>query len=575
MFPAIAWREATVKARQESLMVQRVLLAAVAVAMVLGLLLIAEVMRSPRGMGEFMYHFLGWTCMILGGLEGLRQTLDSLSREKREGTLGLLMLTRVTSLDLVLGKWVVHALATFYHLLAIFPALAIPLVLGGVTLGEFVRLLLCVMNGLFVALALGMLVSARGREEYELWATGLSWLVLLMAAPPALVAIITSWQGSTQLAWAAALSPLRAWQLAPATAYSLAPGQFWSALVFSHLLGWLLLALAAWSMGREWKRLARGAAPKRLGRLDHLLLPVLKVLRWWERRAAGDRGSSPVERFLRNDRLPAGLVLALLAVGVLALVVLSLYTLNDLWVVYLAAGLFYAAHWGLRFWAAAQSCQVPRQLRDSGWLFILLAAPLQPAELPQALLQSQLPALRMAFSLLMAMEVLVAATFFMLFWPTVKIWVIFSLPLWFLAALILWRDLKALNAAGLWHSLNLNHSALAIRRTIFQVLLLPLLAAPLGFFCMGLAIPFLMIVKSVVLYYHFRGRLLRDFRLGLERTQVVTAEPLPEKILCWLGLKKAPPRLASRGPVCVSCGHEVGDAAYCPFCGYRQPGADV
>ena len=79
---------------------------------------------------ELRLAFLG--CLF----SGVFLTADSLSGEKREGTLGLLFLTDLKGYDVVFGKLIATSLNGFYALLAIFPVLALPLVMGGVTFWE-------------------------------------------------------------------------------------------------------------------------------------------------------------------------------------------------------------------------------------------------------------------------------------------------------------------------------------------------------------------------------------------------------------------------------------------------------
>ena len=59
-------------------------------------------------------------------------TADCVSREKREGTLGLLFLTPLTVLDVIAGKVAIHALRALTLFLAAMPVLGHPLVFGGV-----------------------------------------------------------------------------------------------------------------------------------------------------------------------------------------------------------------------------------------------------------------------------------------------------------------------------------------------------------------------------------------------------------------------------------------------------------
>src|SRR5207302_1134163 len=82
-------------------------------------------------------------------LAGVFLTADSLSEEKREGTLGLLFLTDLHGYDIVLGKFVARSLNAFYALFALLPLIALPLLMGGVTGAEFWRMTLALVNGLF------------------------------------------------------------------------------------------------------------------------------------------------------------------------------------------------------------------------------------------------------------------------------------------------------------------------------------------------------------------------------------------------------------------------------------------
>ena len=63
-------------------------------------------------------------------------TADCISRERREGTLGLLFLTGLTGSEIVLAKGLVHGVRAFTLLASIIPVLAIPFLLGGLTWPE-------------------------------------------------------------------------------------------------------------------------------------------------------------------------------------------------------------------------------------------------------------------------------------------------------------------------------------------------------------------------------------------------------------------------------------------------------
>src|SRR5215471_8871727 len=75
-------------------------------------------------------HFtLFWAIWVLVPL----LTADCISRERREGTLGLLFLTRLKANDIVVAKTLAHALRALTLWLAVLPVLAIPFLLGGVS----------------------------------------------------------------------------------------------------------------------------------------------------------------------------------------------------------------------------------------------------------------------------------------------------------------------------------------------------------------------------------------------------------------------------------------------------------
>src|SRR6266566_65623 len=118
--------------------------------------------RNSGGVRKGMMLFIAIGVLALGFclVAGIFLTADCLSEEKRAGTLGLLFLTELKGYDVVLGKLVATSLHSFYGLLTILPLLALPLLMGGVTPGEFWRMTLALMATLFFSLSTGMVVSA-------------------------------------------------------------------------------------------------------------------------------------------------------------------------------------------------------------------------------------------------------------------------------------------------------------------------------------------------------------------------------------------------------------------------------
>ena len=166
---------------------------ATAIAMFV-LMFMAEAGGGTIGPG--MMETLAWLAFPFIVLEGLRNTADSLSAEKREGTLGLLFLTDLKGYDVVLGKFLASSLTSFYALLAMVPALAVPVLLGGVTGGEFWRLVLALINALFFSLTAGTFVSAISHDERKAWVGTFALIGLFVVVLPVLDATFNlKWPG--------------------------------------------------------------------------------------------------------------------------------------------------------------------------------------------------------------------------------------------------------------------------------------------------------------------------------------------------------------------------------------------
>jgi ABC-type transport system involved in multi-copper enzyme maturation permease subunit len=91
-------------------------------------------------------------------------TADCLSREKREGTLGLLFLTPLTSLEIVVGKSLVHLLRAMTVLAALAPFFVVPMLLGGVPLDLVLAAFLANVAVALIGLGAGLIASARNSE---------------------------------------------------------------------------------------------------------------------------------------------------------------------------------------------------------------------------------------------------------------------------------------------------------------------------------------------------------------------------------------------------------------------------
>jgi ABC-type transport system involved in cytochrome c biogenesis permease component len=91
-------------------------------------------------------------------------TADCISRERREGTLGLLFLTPLTGTDIVVAKGLVHGLRAMTFWLAVLPVLTVPFLIGGVSWREAALSVLVNANAMCWALSAGLLASAWNKE---------------------------------------------------------------------------------------------------------------------------------------------------------------------------------------------------------------------------------------------------------------------------------------------------------------------------------------------------------------------------------------------------------------------------
>jgi ABC-type transport system involved in multi-copper enzyme maturation permease subunit len=114
--------------------------------------------------GTALFGFLNATIFACNVFLVPMLTADCISREKREGTLGLLFLTPLSAPGIVAGKSFVHMLRGVVLFVAMLPVLAIPLLLGGVAYTDFVMALLIDSIVLVLALAAGLLASTYTRD---------------------------------------------------------------------------------------------------------------------------------------------------------------------------------------------------------------------------------------------------------------------------------------------------------------------------------------------------------------------------------------------------------------------------
>lgn len=144
-------------------------------------------------LGLMLFSILSGIVFLMALVAGAGFTADTISAERREGTLGLLFLTDLKSWDVLAGKLAVSSLGALYGIIATMPVLAIPLLLGGVTGAEYARMMITVINTLFWSLSIGLLVSTFQTDSRT--STSQTFVFLLAGAGlgPAVGFLVSLW----------------------------------------------------------------------------------------------------------------------------------------------------------------------------------------------------------------------------------------------------------------------------------------------------------------------------------------------------------------------------------------------
>src|SRR5579859_4387820 len=128
IFLPIVERELRVAARKGSTAWFRVLAALLALVIASGFLTLSLIFGiGSAKFGPSLFATLTWLALPATLASGLFFTADSMSEEKRQGTLGFLFLTDLRGYDVVGGKLLATSLRGSYALLALFPIVAITL----------------------------------------------------------------------------------------------------------------------------------------------------------------------------------------------------------------------------------------------------------------------------------------------------------------------------------------------------------------------------------------------------------------------------------------------------------------
>jgi len=462
VLPIVA-RELRVGARRSSSYWLRAAAGAGAILAGIWWLMIARGQPAAE-IGPPMFGFMGVVILLYTLLSGILFTADCLTREKREGTLGLLFLTDLNGLDIVLGKLAATSLGAVYGALAVIPILGVPLLIGGVTAGDFARMTLVILNTLFFSLTVGLAFSAVSRSGRRA-EQATFWLVFGITAGPPIVWFVVESAGNFTGNWVWIMTPSPGVALFRAFdfAYRASKHTYWWSLGCVHLLAWLALACASLAAGRFWQDrpqpsrgstealgVVRGAPRRRRGELLEENPFLWLIAAGWRRPAvvwavlAGCAGTwgAFYWRWRAEWLNPAVYFLTMVLLG-----------------------------WLMKFWLAAEVSRPLAEQRQGGTLELVLCTPLSVAEIMrgQALaavrqfLGPGLVILGVLFCFLLAITRDVASAGDATLWA----WV------YLVGAGVALADMVAVYYVGMWLGLAAKSPQRAFLGTVMWVFLLP------------------------------------------------------------------------------------------------------
>ncbi len=163
------------------------------------------------GQGTEAFFAVNFGAALILAIIGPLLTHDLLSRERREGTLGLLCSTPLTSREMVLGKVSSALLQAVAVWLVMTPILMLPLLQGGVQLADVV-LMIALQGGITLSgLASGLAASAWNRSAGWALLSGYALLLLVMIAILIPVGVVVAVVSTT--------APTPPWYLLSAVAF--------------------------------------------------------------------------------------------------------------------------------------------------------------------------------------------------------------------------------------------------------------------------------------------------------------------------------------------------------------------
>lgn len=498
-FLPIVERELRVVARMPATYRNRVFIAGAVIGVAMIMLLVGFFSNSPSQIGRSMFWTLSYMAVAFCIFEGARKTADCVSEEKREGTLGLLFLTDLKGYDVILGKLTAKSSNSVYGLISVLPVLALSLILGGVTAGQYWREVLALLNLLFFSLCVGLWVSCWSRDEQQAMTRTFLFVAACIGIP--LLSHLKS---------VLPLSPVYAVPMAAHANYLAGPERYWQSIGATQAFSWGLLLWAMLVVPRCWRE-----KPPRYSAKNSRISVQPKNAEPRNRHRARLLEINPVLWLSARDlnQVKPWMRLAVFAcMGVVAFIVWKMK--SNFLLPYIVGCM--VLNFALKMRVAARSCHCLAEARRNNALEMLLVTPLSTEEI----LRGQVLGLKQIFFWpiirILAVEIIGLVLMFLLNSEdllgrrsganTFGLLMVSLFLLLYLGLFIL--DIFAVIWAGMWNGLTAKNEGRAVTKTIWLVLVLPFLCM---FLSCGYGSPF-GLTLPVIFLANARGKLLRELR---------------------------------------------------------------
>jgi ABC-type transport system involved in cytochrome c biogenesis permease component len=407
-------------------------------------------MGSSPSPGRTLFQFLFVLACFGVVTRGFGLTSDLFSEERRNGTLGLLVLTGLTPLEIFAYKLFGATLLTSYGLLGSMPFFAIPFLAGGVSAAHFLCALVFLTNALLFCVSIGLFASVIHREGGQAQTSALAIAAIVSSAAPLPWWMTVSVLGTKGIghSWLVT-SPVYGGYLAFTGFTGGSAHEFWTASGITLCYSLVALFLAAAILQRTWRDGPDGEAPAKLR--DRWRAWIISASNARRRLRLRLLDQNPFAWVAARNRGPA--LLAQTFVASVALIYVGLfYTVGPSWLTVGNALMASAiVHLGLHWIIAYAAAKRFAEERQSGGFEVLLTTPLPVKEIVGGQIKGLIVQFKITWCFVTAFDVLLACSNFAQFnWSPANM--VVYLLMWAML-ILLWYSVHIETAArAMWIS---------------------------------------------------------------------------------------------------------------------------